>query len=58
MATRSAGPTVLSRVPQEKLKQLMQGYGYRPFFLEEAETTAATHLAMAKLMDELIDASA
>ena len=29
-----AGPTVLARIPQEELTQLMQGYGYEPFFVD------------------------
>src|SRR6187431_329591 len=50
-----AGPTVLARIPREELTQLMQGYGYEPFFIDEADTMAATHLAMAKTMDRIVE---
>ncbi|HEY0939438.1 MAG TPA: phosphoketolase family protein [Steroidobacter sp.] len=50
-----AGPTVLARIPREELKHLMQGYGYEPYFVDEGETFAATHLAMAQTMDRMIE---
>ena len=50
-----AGPTVLARIPREELTQLMQGYGYEPFFIDELDTFAATHLAMAKTMDQVVE---
>jgi xylulose-5-phosphate/fructose-6-phosphate phosphoketolase len=50
-----ASPTVLSRIPHEELLQLMSGYGYEPFVLEQADTPAATHLAMAKTLDRMIE---
>ncbi len=50
-----ASPTVLARIPHEELMQLMQGYGYEPFFIEEASTMAETHLAMAKTVDRMIE---
>ena len=50
-----AGPTVLARIPREELKQLMLGYGYEPFFIEEQHDMAATHRAMAKTIDTMIE---
>jgi xylulose-5-phosphate/fructose-6-phosphate phosphoketolase len=50
-----AGPSVLARIPHEELKQLMQGYGYEPFFIEEAATMGQTHLAMATTLDRMIE---
>jgi xylulose-5-phosphate/fructose-6-phosphate phosphoketolase len=50
-----AGPTVLARIPREELTQLMQGYGYEPFFIDEKDTMAATHLAMAQTMDRIVE---
>jgi xylulose-5-phosphate/fructose-6-phosphate phosphoketolase len=50
-----AGPTVLARIPREELKQLMLGYGYEPFFVDEESTIAATHLSMARTMDRIIE---
>lgn len=50
-----AGPTVLARIPREELKQLMQGHGYEPFFVDQEDTVAATHLAMARTMDQMIE---
>ncbi|WP_129644563.1 phosphoketolase family protein [Peristeroidobacter agariperforans] len=50
-----AGPTVLARIPREELAQLMQGYGYEPFFIDAADSIPATHLAMAQTMDRMIE---
>ena len=50
-----AGPTVLARIPREELTQLMQGYGYEPHFVDEQDTFAATHLAMAQTLDRMIE---
>src|SRR5687768_12526814 len=50
-----AGPTVLARIPREELAQLMQGYGYEPYFIDEADSIAATHLAMAKTLDRIVE---
>ena len=29
-----AGPTVLARIPRKELTQLLDGYGYQPYFVE------------------------
>ena len=43
-----AGPTVLARIPREELTQLLSGYGYEPFYVDNESSHAATHLAMAQ----------
>jgi xylulose-5-phosphate/fructose-6-phosphate phosphoketolase len=50
-----AGPSVLARIPREELTELMKGYGYEPFFIDQADSMAATHLAMAQTMDRMIE---
>jgi xylulose-5-phosphate/fructose-6-phosphate phosphoketolase len=42
-----ANPTVLARIPNEELKDLLSGYGYRPYFVEGSEPEAM-HQLMAK----------
>jgi xylulose-5-phosphate/fructose-6-phosphate phosphoketolase len=49
-----AGPTVLARIPNEELAQLMSGYGYRPYFVEGHEPRAM-HQQMAETMDRVLD---
>jgi xylulose-5-phosphate/fructose-6-phosphate phosphoketolase len=50
-----AGPTVLARIPREELTQLLCGYGYEPFFVDQADSNAATHLEMAQTLDRIIE---
>ncbi|HTB13063.1 MAG TPA: phosphoketolase family protein [Bryobacteraceae bacterium] len=45
-----AGPTVLARIPREELTELLQGYGYRPYFVEGHEPEPM-HQAMAETID-------
>ena len=45
-----ANPTVLSRISKEELQKLMEGYGYKPYFVE-GDDPAKMHVAMAKAMD-------
>jgi xylulose-5-phosphate/fructose-6-phosphate phosphoketolase len=45
-----AGPTVLARIPQQELAQLMEGYGYKPYFVE-GHDPAIMHHAMAATME-------
>jgi xylulose-5-phosphate/fructose-6-phosphate phosphoketolase len=47
-----AGPTVLARIPKPELADLMEGYGYRPYFVEGDEP-AALHRLMAETMDRV-----
>ncbi len=44
-----ANPTVLSRIPREELRDLLQGYGYDPLFVEGSEPEAM-HQQMASTL--------
>ncbi|MBC7394587.1 MAG: phosphoketolase family protein, partial [Variovorax sp.] len=50
-----AGPTVLARIGDEQLTQLMRGYGYEPHFVSGHEPLAM-HAAMAAALDASLDA--
>ena len=50
-----AGPTVLARIPREELSQLLQGYGYEPFYVDKEATSEATHLSMARTLDRIVE---
>ncbi|WP_194913017.1 phosphoketolase family protein [Catenulispora rubra] len=52
-----ANPTVLSRIPQAELEQLMRGYGYEPFTVisEEGADPLEAHQAMAGTLDRILD---
>jgi xylulose-5-phosphate/fructose-6-phosphate phosphoketolase len=52
-----ANPTVLSRIPQAELEQLMRGYGYEPFTVvsEEGADPLEAHQAMAATLDVMLD---
>ena len=45
-----AGPTVLARIPREELTELLNGYGYDPYFVEGHEPEPM-HQAMAETLD-------
>lgn len=45
-----AGPTLLSRIPQQELEHLMIGYGYRPYFVEGTEP-APVHQLLATALE-------
>ncbi len=49
-----AGPTVLARIGDDELTQLMRGYGYEPHFVSGHEP-AAMHVAMAAALDTVLD---
>ncbi len=49
-----AGPTVLARIGDEELTQLMRGYGYEPHFVSGHEPDAM-HRAMAAALDTSLD---
>jgi xylulose-5-phosphate/fructose-6-phosphate phosphoketolase len=49
-----ASPTVLARIPQLELEQLLLGYGYQPHFVEGHEPERM-HQAMASTLDALLD---
>jgi len=50
-----AGPTVLARIGEEQLTQLMRGYGYEPHYVSGDEPQAM-HVAMAAALDSCLDA--
>jgi xylulose-5-phosphate/fructose-6-phosphate phosphoketolase len=47
-----ANPTVLARIPKQELTELLQGYGYRPYFVEGAEPETM-HQLMAGTLDQV-----
>jgi len=49
-----AGPTVLARIPRAELVQLLQGYGYKPYFVEGHEPFDM-HRQMSRVLDEVFD---
>jgi xylulose-5-phosphate/fructose-6-phosphate phosphoketolase len=49
-----AGPTVLARIGDEELTQLMRGYGYEPHFVSGHEPEAM-HRMMAAALDASLD---
>jgi len=49
-----AGPTVLARIGDEELAQLMRGYGYEPSFVAGHEP-AQMHRLMAAALDKALD---
>jgi xylulose-5-phosphate/fructose-6-phosphate phosphoketolase len=48
-----AGPTVLARIPQPELVQLLEGYGYRPYFVEGHDPDPM-HQKMADTLDQCL----
>ncbi len=53
-----ANPTVLSRIPEEELTALFEGYGYRPLLFSggfDGEDHAACHQRFARVLDEALD---
>ena len=49
-----ASPTVLARIPREELTQLLSGCGYEPLYVDKQASSEATHLAMARTLDQII----
>jgi xylulose-5-phosphate/fructose-6-phosphate phosphoketolase len=49
-----ANPTVLARIPEDELRSLLEGYGYRLWFVEGDEP-APMHELMASALDEVLD---
>ncbi len=49
-----AGPTVLARIPQEELTQLLQGYGYKPYYVSGHEPSDM-HRQMARTLELALD---
>jgi xylulose-5-phosphate/fructose-6-phosphate phosphoketolase len=48
-----SNPTLLARISREELTQLLQGYGWTPFFVEGHEPEAM-HRAMASTLDTVV----
>ena len=48
-----ANPTVLARIPEDELRRLMEGYGYRPRFVT-GDDPPLMHQQMASVLDECI----
>ena len=48
-----ASPTILARIPREELTALLEGYGYRPVFVE-GDDPAFMHDRMAAVLDEVM----
>jgi xylulose-5-phosphate/fructose-6-phosphate phosphoketolase len=48
-----AGPTVLARIGRSELVDLLQGYGYKPYFVE-GDDPAVLHPLMAGVLDSVI----
>jgi xylulose-5-phosphate/fructose-6-phosphate phosphoketolase len=49
-----AGPTVLARIPEAELTELLKGYGYDPCFVS-GDDPPVMHERMARTMDEVIE---
>ena len=49
-----AGPTVLARLPNEELRDLFTGYGYKPYFVE-GDQPEIVHQLMAATLDFVMD---
>ncbi|HTW66418.1 MAG TPA: phosphoketolase family protein [Bryobacteraceae bacterium] len=49
-----AGPTVLARIPHDELVDLLEGYGYHPYFVSGHEP-AHMHQTMASTLDSIVE---
>ncbi|WP_404380375.1 phosphoketolase family protein [Knoellia locipacati] len=52
-----ANPTVLARIPQDELADLMRGYGYEPIFVA-GDDPAEVHRELAAALDRSLDSIA
>jgi len=53
-----ANPTVLARIPETELFELMRGYGYTPYLVSggfDGEDPRAVHERMAETLDQILD---
>ena len=48
-----ANPTLLARLSEAELSSLLEGYGYRPWFVE-GDQPAAVHQRLAQVLDEVV----
>src|SRR5579885_273461 len=53
-----AGPTVLARIGKEELTDLLQGYGYKPYFVEGDDPEKMHHWMAATMESVLADSRA
>ncbi len=49
-----AGPTVLARIPESELEQLLRGYGYEPFFVTGSDPMTL-HAEMQRVLARIFD---
>ena len=49
-----ANPTVLARIPQDELAELLRGYGHEPYFVSGSDPMAV-HRELATALDEAAD---
>jgi len=49
-----ANPTVLARIPEDELADLMRGYGYAPYFVT-GDDPMTVHRNLAETLDEILD---
>ena len=49
-----SNPTVLSRIPHEELQKLMEGYGWKPYWVE-GDDPMTMHKLMAETMDKVFE---
>jgi xylulose-5-phosphate/fructose-6-phosphate phosphoketolase len=49
-----AGPTVLARIPREELTAMLEGCGYKPYYVE-GHDPEPTHQLMAETLDTVIE---
>jgi xylulose-5-phosphate/fructose-6-phosphate phosphoketolase len=49
-----ANPTILARIPTAELTSLLEGYGYRPYFVE-GDDPPVMHRRMAHALEQVLD---
>jgi xylulose-5-phosphate/fructose-6-phosphate phosphoketolase len=51
-----ANPTVLARMPEQQLEQLLRGYGHEPYFVtvDEPDATEKAHRDFAEVLDRCL----
>jgi xylulose-5-phosphate/fructose-6-phosphate phosphoketolase len=51
-----ANPTILARMPQEQLEQLLRGYGHEPYFVtvKDPDNTAQAHRDFAEALESAL----
>jgi xylulose-5-phosphate/fructose-6-phosphate phosphoketolase len=49
-----ANPTLLARISEDELRDLMHGYGHKPYFVE-GDDPAAVHQLLASVLEDVMD---